>query len=166
MRLLICVPLAWLMLAVLHAVTGFPAGWIGWPLWLVLVVMLIAYGGKLVPGPLRRLGQALFTAPARQTHGSAAFGTGQSTARHLAPAAPADAFVLGIVRGTPRGVDRRFRHDGHVLTCAPTGAGKGIGAVIPNLLTYPGSAFVLDLKGETYAVTARARREIGAGGVT
>ena len=39
--------------------------------------------------------------------------------------------------------DARFRQDGHILTCAPTGAGKGIGAVIPNLLAYPGSAFVL-----------------------
>jgi type IV secretion system protein VirD4 len=53
------------------------------------------------------------------------------------------------------------RQDGHILTCAPTGAGKGIGAVIPNLLDYPGSAFVLDLKGENYAVTARARRAAG-----
>jgi type IV secretion system protein VirD4 len=44
---------------------------------------------------------------------------------------------------------------GHILTCAPTGAGKGIGAVIPNLLTYPGSAFVLDLKGENFAVHSR-----------
>ena len=50
---------------------------------------------------------------------------------------------------------------GHILTCAPTGAGKGIGAVIPNLLDYPGSAFVLDFKGENYAVTARARRAAG-----
>jgi type IV secretion system protein VirD4 len=48
-----------------------------------------------------------------------------------------------------------------MLTCAPTGAGKGIGAVIPNLLDYPGSAFVLDFKGETYAATARARRAMG-----
>jgi type IV secretion system protein VirD4 len=61
----------------------------------------------------------------------------------------------------PRKVDARFRQDGHILTCAPTGAGKGVGGVIPNLLDYPGSAFVLDLKGENYAVTARARRELG-----
>ena len=61
----------------------------------------------------------------------------------------------------PPAEDARFRYAGHVLTCAPTGAGKGIGAVIPNLLDYPGSALVLDLKGENYAVTARARREMG-----
>ena len=65
------------------------------------------------------------------------------------------------MRDAPRGADRRFRQDGHLLTCAPTGAGKGISGVIPNLLEYPGSAFVLDFKGETYAVTARARRSMG-----
>jgi type IV secretory pathway TraG/TraD family ATPase VirD4 len=32
--------------------------------------------------------------------------------------------------------------------------------VVPNLLDYPGSAFVLDLKGETYTVTA-VRRAMG-----
>ena len=46
-------------------------------------------------------------------------------------------------------------------TCAPTNAGKGVGGVIPDLLESLGSAFVLDLKGENYAVTARARRELG-----
>src|SRR5262245_25827365 len=29
--------------------------------------------------------------------------------------------------------------DGHLMTVAPTGAGKGVGAIIPALLTYPGS---------------------------
>ena len=76
---------------------------------------------------------------------------------HLKPAATADTFALGDL---PR-VRGRFYHDGHILTCAPTGAGKGIGAVIPNLLDYPGSAFVLDLQGENHAVTARARRQAG-----
>jgi type IV secretory pathway TraG/TraD family ATPase VirD4 len=104
------------------------------------VVVVIAIGGNLVPAPIRRFWESLFTAPARDTHGSARFGTAQNAARHLAPAAPADAFVLGILRDAPRGADRRFRQDGHMLTCAPTGAGKGIGAVIPNLPDYPGSA--------------------------
>jgi type IV secretion system protein VirD4 len=68
---------------------------------------------------------------------------------------------LGELPDALRRADSRFWQDGHILTCAPTGAGKGIGAVIPNLLTYPGSAFVLDLKGENFAVTARARRAMG-----
>ena len=51
--------------------------------------------------------------------------------------------------------------DGHLMTIAPTGAGKGTGAIIPTLLTYPGPVVVLDPKGENYAVTARRRREMG-----
>lgn len=58
---------------------------------------------------------------------------------------------------------RAIRYDGdsHLLTVAPSGAGKGIGCVVPALLTHPGSAIVLDIKGENAAVTARHRREIG-----
>jgi type IV secretion system protein VirD4 len=51
--------------------------------------------------------------------------------------------------------------DGHLMTVAPTGAGKGVGAIIPALLTYPGSVVVTDIKGENYQVTARHRRELG-----
>lgn len=49
----------------------------------------------------------------------------------------------------------------HCLLIAPTGSGKGIGFVIPNLLTYKGSAVVLDVKGENYEKTARARVQMG-----
>ena len=49
----------------------------------------------------------------------------------------------------------------HLMTVAPTGTGKGRSAVIPTLLTYPGSVVVLDPKGENYQVTARARRDMG-----
>lgn len=51
--------------------------------------------------------------------------------------------------------------DGHLITVAPTGAGKGRGAIIPNLLRYEGPTIVVDPKGENYLVTARARREMG-----
>jgi type IV secretion system protein VirD4 len=50
---------------------------------------------------------------------------------------------------------------GHIMTFAPTGAGKGVGAVIPALLTWSGPVIVIDPKGENYAVTARHRRERG-----
>jgi len=55
----------------------------------------------------------------------------------------------------------RFDRPGHLLTCAPTRTGKGVSAVIPNLLDYPGSVVCLDVKGENTAVTARARRDMG-----
>ncbi|MFN4144384.1 MAG: type IV secretory system conjugative DNA transfer family protein [Runella sp.] len=49
----------------------------------------------------------------------------------------------------------------HQMTFASTGSGKGRNAIIPNLLTFPGAAIVIDPKGENYKVTARARRAIG-----
>ena len=155
-------PFCWLVLALVHAETGRPeSGLIAWPLWLVMVLLMFAFGQHLMPGVLRRGFAAMYPDATSTTHGSAHFGTAAIGARHLAPAAPTDAFVLGTLRGVPRKLDARFRQDGHILTCAPTGAGKGVGGVIPNLLSYPGSAFVLDLKGENYTVTARARRELG-----
>ena len=45
---------------------------------------------------------------------------------------------------------------------APTRTGKGVSAVIPNLLHYAGSVVVTDPKGENYAVTARRRRELAS----
>src|SRR5262249_19831800 len=51
--------------------------------------------------------------------------------------------------------------DGHLMTVAPTGAGKGVGLIIPALLTHPGSVIVTDIKGENYQVTARYRRALG-----
>jgi type IV secretion system protein VirD4 len=49
----------------------------------------------------------------------------------------------------------------HCLLVAPTGAGKGVGFVKPNLLSYKGSAVVLDVKGELYEDTARFREKMG-----
>jgi len=45
----------------------------------------------------------------------------------------------------------------HVMMVAPTRAGKGVGFVIPNLLSFAGSVVVLDVKGENFEKTARLR---------
>lgn len=93
------------------------------------------------------------------THGSARWGTSEeiNKAGHLNQ----QGLALARVPDAPAGRDQRFRYVGHVVTVAPNGSGKGIGAVIPNLLEYPGSCLVLDVKGENAAVTARARRQMG-----
>lgn len=49
----------------------------------------------------------------------------------------------------------------HSFICAPTGSGKGVGIVIPTLLTYGGSVICLDVKGENYNKTSRARQGMG-----
>lgn len=51
--------------------------------------------------------------------------------------------------------------EGHLLTIAPTGSGKGVSCIIPALLRHQGPLVVIDPKGEAYAVTARRRREMG-----
>jgi type IV secretion system protein VirD4 len=43
---------------------------------------------------------------------------------------------------------------GHLLTVAPTRSGKGRCHIVPNLLSWPHSAVVLDVKGENYELTA------------
>ncbi len=56
-----------------------------------------------------------------------------------------------------------LRHDGpeHVLCYAPTRSGKGVGLVVPSLLTWPGSAIVHDIKGENWTLTAGFRSHHG-----
>jgi type IV secretion system protein VirD4 len=51
--------------------------------------------------------------------------------------------------------------EAHCLVVAPTGQGKGRSLVLPNLLTWPHSAIVVDVKGEAAQTTARYRRSIG-----
>ena len=61
---------------------------------------------------------------------------------------------VGIFLGRKHG--RYLRHDGpeHVMTFAPTRSGKGVGLVIPTLLSWTGSAIVHDIKGENWQLTA------------
>ena len=56
--------------------------------------------------------------------------------------------------------DRYLRHDGpeHVMAFAPTRSGKGVGLVIPTLLSWTGSAVVHDIKGENWQLTAGWRQ--------
>jgi len=56
-----------------------------------------------------------------------------------------------------------LRHDGpeHVLCFAPTRSGKGVGLVVPTLLTWAGSCIVHDIKGENFGLTAGWRARFG-----
>ncbi|MFK0209146.1 conjugal transfer protein TraG [Agrobacterium sp. NPDC090283] len=67
----------------------------------------------------------------------------------------------GVVLG--RFETEYLRHDGaeHVLAFAPTRSGKGVGLVVPTLLTWPGSAIVHDIKGENWELTAGFRARHG-----
>ncbi len=76
-------------------------------------------------------------------------------------------FLAGVTRGSgpivgrARGKLLRFNKDGMIIVFAPMGAGKGVGIVIPNLLSYRGSIVCTDIKGENHAITQRHRRKLG-----
>lgn len=60
----------------------------------------------------------------------------------------------GVILGQHDG--HYLRHEGpeHVLTFAPTRSGKGVGLVVPTLLSWPASAVIHDIKGENWQITA------------
>jgi type IV secretion system protein VirD4 len=59
-----------------------------------------------------------------------------------------------------KGITRYLRHNGaeHVLCYAPTRSGKGVGLVIPTLLSWEHSAVITDLKGELWELTSGWRQ--------
>jgi type IV secretion system protein VirD4 len=67
----------------------------------------------------------------------------------------------GIVLGWNGGRLLTFGGPEHVMLHAPTRSGKGVGVVIPNLLTWPDSVVVLDVKRENWTATAGFRAANG-----
>lgn len=98
-----------------------------------------------------RSGLALFRVSGSDVRGSTRWGS----ARALRAVSSG-----GLLLGKRRGELLRYDGDGHLLTIAATRSGKGVGTILPNLLSYEGSIVVTDPKGENYLVTARYRREV------
>lgn len=128
------------------------------PLRKKLVTSMIVSGiGTLVVVPA-----ALFAAahPRRPLHGNARFAT-------LAEIRRAGLLADGDERGPSILVGRYGRRflalagQLSVMLSAPTRSGKGVGVVIPNLLHWPDSIVVLDLKGENFDATAGFRAAHG-----
>ena len=67
----------------------------------------------------------------------------------------------GVLLGRWRGAYLRHHGPEHVLCFAPTRSGKGVGLVVPTLLTWSGSAIVHDIKGENWGLTAGWRARFG-----
>ena len=88
-------------------------------------------------------------------HGAARFANERELKRHGFRVAS------GIVVGRKGGRFLTFGGSEHVLVEAPTRSGKGIGIVIPNLLTWAGSVVVLDVKRENYDASAGFRAHYG-----
>ncbi len=90
------------------------------------------------------------------THGSARFATDKETAA-------LDRAESGLLIGRDGKTGKLLRYDGpaHLLTMAPTRTGKGVGTIIPNLLTADRSVICIDPKGENAKIAGRARQQFG-----
>lgn len=95
----------------------------------------------------------------RPLHGDARFAQRGEVARAGLLSMPADAKTPGILVGRYRGEFLSLPGQLSVMLSAPTRSGKGVGVVIPNLLNWPDSVVVLDIKGENHAVSAGYRAE-------
>ncbi|MGL4767997.1 MAG: type IV secretory system conjugative DNA transfer family protein [Formosimonas sp.] len=65
-----------------------------------------------------------------------------------------------IVVGKKDGKLLHFSGQQFVILAAPTRSGKGVGIVIPNLLSYQGSMVVLDIKQENFDLTSGYRNKV------
>jgi type IV secretion system protein VirD4 len=106
------------------------------------------------------LSMALSVWRARESHNVTTYGSARwARPREIAAAGllGGDGVMLGAYRGD------YLRHDGpeHVLCFAPTRSGKGVGLVVPTLLTWPGSLIVHDIKGENWQLTSACRARVG-----
>jgi type IV secretion system protein VirD4 len=127
------------------------------PLHKKLVGSIVASGFALLvvlPGTLFAAAR-----PRRALHGDARFANAGEITR---------AGLLGGKTTEPRILIGRYRGQFlalpgqlSVMLSAPTRSGKGVSVVIPNLLNWPDSVVVLDIKGENYDITAGFRAEHG-----
>lgn len=109
---------------------------------------LVGWGALLIP---------LLKVKPKSTHGDARF------------AGISDLVKSSMLKESPRSIvvgkfgDSLIRLPGqqHVILAAPSRSGKGVGVVIPNLLTYTDSMVVLDIKGENYDITSGWRASQG-----
>ena len=110
---------------------------------------------------------AIFSKPKREQHGSARFANNADikksglvqTAKEklkLKQASPSNPSVL---IGKHNGKLLEFWGNEFTFVAAPTRSGKGVGVVIPNLLHYPDSVVVLDIKNENWDITAGFRSQ-------
>lgn len=68
---------------------------------------------------------------------------------------------VGLIVGRYKGQYLTFPGSQHVILSAPTRSGKGVGVVIPNLLSWRDSVVVLDMKKENHGLTSRFRQRNG-----
>ena len=124
--------------------------------WLGYAVCVLTGWALVLSVWAEHFGIARLFARTRDSHGSARLAS-KAERRDLAKS------ESGLLIGRDADSGRLLRYDGpaHLLTLAPTRAGKGVGTVIPNLLLVPRPMLVIDPKGENARITHEARRKLG-----
>lgn len=144
---------AWLIVMII--LSDVPMGEALWH-WLVFWPMTIT--GWIIGASdwSNRTGIKLWGRRPSDSHGSARFATRKERAAFEGGA--------GLLIGRDLDTGKLLRYDGpaHLLTLAPTRAGKGVGTVIPNLLLAERSVLVIDPKGENAKIAGEARKRFGA----
>ena len=111
--------------------------------------------GALVSGAIALVMLLVLLKRSRSLHGEARFASESEVRREQLRA------KSGIIVGQKGGRYLVFGGTEHVLLEAPTRAGKGVGIVIPNLLSWADSVVVLDVKRENWDITAGFRARHG-----
>lgn len=124
----------------------------------LLTAMGVAGLGLLVVLPVALV---MAARPQRALHGDARFASRAEVARAGLLGSGAPAAGPSILIGRFRGQFLALPGQLSVMLSAPTRSGKGVGVVIPNLLNWPDSVVVLDIKGENHAITAGYRAAHG-----
>jgi type IV secretion system protein VirD4 len=150
------VGLGFIVIAILLAVIplAIPQTWTvsRWIAGAVVTVVILVFAFRLLTNPLIQH----FGDMDGETHGTARFATNKEVA-------PLTRDSSGLLIGRDGKTGKLLRYDGpsHLLTMAPTRTGKGVGTVIPNLLTADRSVICIDPKGENARIAGRARRNFG-----
>ncbi|MCG7492498.1 type IV secretory system conjugative DNA transfer family protein [Thalassobius sp. Cn5-15] len=145
----------YIIVGVLVFATIFLNNLLGWNAAVLLAIIAFVFGLAYWLGGLA---SGFFDKPT--TFGSSRWATHEDVASK--DAFGTDGIRIGKFKNAEGEMDWvSYKGDRHLLTVAPTRAGKGTTQIIPNLLTYGGSALVIDPKGENAFATAERRQQMG-----
>lgn len=85
---------------------------------------------------------------------------GQVEVPHRAPIFPRLSWMGWLKWTSTKKVYLRHKGPEHILVFAPTRSGKGVGIVVPTLLSWDESVLVHDIKGENWALTSGFRQKV------
>ncbi|KQR29886.1 conjugal transfer protein TraG [Rhizobium sp. Leaf155] len=122
------------------------------------VLLVVAKHLPLVFGVFGFMGAFVSEVPVQSVFGTARW----ASAKDIASMRGKDRAGLIIGRDPQKKALLRYDGPSHLMTMAPTRTGKGVGTIIPNLLTAERSVICIDPKGENARITARARERFGA----